>query len=295
MILVVCPNPSIDTYWMMDDIKFGAVNRIKNQHKFPGGKGVHVAINIAELGESPTLLGIWGGSNGRWIKAACEQLQVPCDGVDIERENRNCIAVLSNNKSVLHTEFLEQGPEINTDIYQQLFSVYVAHLPSVSQIILSGSWPPGIGINPYGIFIDAANKNNIPVWIDCAGLVLQEALLHKPFGVHINQQEAIEICKDMQDPIKYFLQHTKMLALTEGKKGLHLYEGDKTAHAVYPVQEVISTVGCGDALLAGIVTASARNLSLSTIAKYGAACGAANCLRFELGMFYKEDVERFLQ
>ncbi len=293
MILVVCPNPSVDIYWEMDTIKFGDLNRIKQQHKFPGGKGVHVAINIAELGENVTLLGIWGGSTGKWARAACEQKNVYCDGVYIAEDNRNCIAVLSKNESILHTEFLENGPQINNEIYKQFFDTYTTYLSKASHIVVSGSWPPGANIDPNGIFIDAANKNNIPVWIDCAGEALQQALSHHPFGIHINQQEAKDICPTGLQIEEFFLQFTTQLALTAGKEGLYLYDAKQVAHAVYKVDEVISTVGCGDALLAGIVTASARKFSYNDIAKMGAACGAANCMRFDIGMFYKKDVESF--
>ena len=71
MLLCLCPNPSIDTYWWMNDIKNGDVTRISKQEPYPGGKAVHVALNITELGEDVMLLGIWGGRKGAWIKNEC--------------------------------------------------------------------------------------------------------------------------------------------------------------------------------------------------------------------------------
>ena len=50
-----------------------------------------------------------------------------------------------------------------------------------------------------------------------------------------------------------------------------------------------------DALLAGIAVASARKYSLKEIAKYGASCCPANCMRHKPGMIYKEYMEMLLR
>ncbi len=47
-------------------------------------------------------------------------------------------------------------------------------------------------------------------------------------------------------------------------------------------------------LVAGLVVAGKRNLNLSETAKLAVACGSANCVREDLGMFYKKDVDTLL-
>jgi tagatose 6-phosphate kinase len=290
MILTVCPNPSIDTYWWMDDIKNGDINRINKQEPYPGGKGIHVAVNVAELGEQSVLLGIWAGNKGKWIKEQCAALNVECDGIEVKGENRTCISVMSTNAAIINTEFLETGPAISSKQISAFFDCYKRYLSKCSLVVLSGSWLPGTPDSAYGAFIEEANKTNKPVWIDCSGELLKQSLLYKPFGVHINRSESSSIC-GMSDPAEYFLQWIQQLALTDGKEGLHFYSGTQKTHAVCKVENVISTVGCGDALLAGITVASVKKYSFNNIAKYGAAAGAANCIRHDLGMFYKKDVE----
>ena len=65
-------------------------------------------------------------------------------------------------------------------------------------------------------------------------------------------------------------------------------------HANCKLDSIISAVGCGDALMAGLVVAQKRNLSFIETARISVACGSANCIREELGMFYKQDAERLL-
>jgi tagatose 6-phosphate kinase len=291
MILTVCPNPSVDTYWWMDGIKNSEVNRIIKQEPYPGGKGVHVAFNVAELGQKSILMGIWAGNKGKWIKEQCTALNVLCDGIEVEGDNRTCISVLSNNEAIKNTEFLETGPSINEKQVTEFVECYKKNLPKSKLVILSGSWMLGAPADAYGIFIDEANKMNIPVWIDCSGELLKQSLRHKPFGVHVNKSEALALCSNETDIEKYFLAYVQQLALTVGKEGLYFYTNTEKTHAVCTVEKVKSTVGCGDALLAGIAIATVKKYGFKNIAKYGAACGAANCLRHELGMLYKDDVE----
>lgn len=294
MILCVCPNPSVDTYWWMEDIKNGAVNRIEKQEPFPGGKGVHVALNIAELNEEVNLLGIWAGYKGDWIREACGKGKVPCFGINVNGENRSCITVRSKNAAIGNTEFLENGPTIFKSDYINYLSVFEMFLHKSNMVVLSGSWPKGAPEDPYGAFIDAAKKSNIPVWLDCSGETLKQAVLHQPFGIHLNKEEARELCRDDEKVKAYFLQHVQQLALTSGRDGLLFYTKEKAVHAVCKVENVISTVGCGDALLAGIAVASVRNYPIVEIAKLGTACGSANCINGDLGMIKLQDVERLL-
>ena len=295
MILCVCPNPSIDTYWWLDTISNGGVNRVSKQEPFPGGKGIHVALNIAEMGVDVKLLGIWAGNNGNWIKNECQKRDISCGGITIEGENRTCITVMSENKDIKNTEFLETGPTINAAEYDAFLTVFKENLKESSIVVLSGSWAKGCPKDAYGTFIDAANEQNIPVWIDCSGALLKEALLHKPFGVHVNKDEAIELAGDFTSSKPYFMNYVTQLALTAGKEGLYFISKEVEFHAVFHVEDVVSTVGCGDALLAGIVVASYQNKPFETIARYGAAFGAANCKRADLGMIYKKDVEELLK
>ena len=60
------------------------------------------------------------------------------------------------------------------------------------------------------------------------------------------------------------------------------------------MKEVHSTIGSGDCLLAGVIAGHVQELETQSMANLGAACGAANCIRPELGMLYKEDVKRLL-
>ena len=57
----------------------------------------------------------------------------------------------------------------------------------------------------------------------------------------------------------------------------------------------VSTVGCGDAALAGLAFAAAAELPFEQSLALAVACGAANCLAALPGRIVREDVSRIEQ
>ena len=62
-----------------------------------------------------------------------------------------------------------------------------------------------------------------------------------------------------------------------------------------PVVKVVSTVGAGDSLLAGIVLSLARNEDLKTALQYGLACGTAATLTQGTGLCDEASADRLFK
>jgi fructose-1-phosphate kinase PfkB-like protein len=62
-----------------------------------------------------------------------------------------------------------------------------------------------------------------------------------------------------------------------------------------PPVKVRSTVGCGDAALAGFAVAHARGLDNEDMLRFAVACGTANCIAEAPGLVNAGDVERMME
>jgi tagatose 6-phosphate kinase len=124
-------------------------------------------------------------------------------------------------------------------------------------------------------------------------LLLQFAMTKKPDFVHLNLSEARSFSRETSPFLisKDICNSGVAAAITAGKDGLYLSDLGQTIHANVQLSAIKSAVGSGDCLLAGLVAAKNRRLNLVDTAKLAVACGAANCLREDLGMLYKKDVE----
>ncbi len=296
MILCVCPNPAIDTAIMLDDFKPGKVNRAFKELSFPGGKGVHVALGVKELGEEVVLLAFWGGATGRWIRKECEALGIRCYGPEVAGWSRTCLTIRAKN-NFDETELLGKGPIINEQEYAAFLKAYESLLEEAELVSMSGSWPENFIGADYCDLIERASKANVRSFVDCSGKALVRALEQRPYAVHINHFEGYEIYKltSPEDVFAKMEEQCEMVALTFGSKGLYLYKNGEMVHALSKVENVISAVGSGDSLMSGLLVAQKRKYGLLETAKLAASAGAANCIKEAVGMFNASDVEKLVR
>ena len=292
MIIAVCPNPAIDAYIWVDSLGPG-VHRAKKEQRFPGGKGVHVALALKELGEEVILLGFWGGPTGKWIKEKCESYGVRCIGPTIDEWTRTCFTFKSSS-DLDETELLGCGPNISALELHKFLEALAEHLPNAKALAMSGSLPLGV-TDLYAEMIRMAKLLNIPTFLDCTGEPLRVALKEKPFCLHLNLTES-EQFTGTKNILQIFerLDGAEIFAVTAGKDGLYLGNRNGIEHGRVTIEKVYSAVGSGDCLTAGLTAAKVRGSSLTEILKLGVACGAANCLREDLGMLYLKDVNNLL-
>src|SRR4030042_4442254 len=190
MILCLCPNPSIDIYIWIDAISPGKVNRASREEHYPGGKGLHVALACAELGEEVTIAGFWGGPTGDWIRKECMKKNVRSIGIEVKEWSRNCQSFKSENE-YNETEILGVGPKICNQDQQALYRLLEMSISTASCISMSGSWPRGSSDDAYARLISLCNSQGKAVFLDCSGRQLGEALTRKPYLVHLNKSEAL--------------------------------------------------------------------------------------------------------
>lgn len=297
MILTVCPNPSIDTYAWLKIFINGKANRITKMQEYPGGKGIHVAMALKELKNSVALIGNWAGTNGEWIKNRPELAGIDIFGTQLLGGNRKCYTFRSSlEKSFDNTELLEPGPKMTEEDWNLFLTEFRAALKGCSLVCLSGSWPKGAPEDAYFQLLQICEKEGKKAILDCSGVQLKNALKGKFYGLHINEHEAnTNFGTENHFEIKNHLKNkVSVLAITKGKEGLFLYLDDQYIHANVVVKDVMSTVGSGDCLTAGIAYAIAEGFPFEKIAAYGVACGAANCMNEDLGMLRLEDVNTLL-
>ena len=295
-ILCICPNPAIDVFSFVENIVAGETNRILKEQKYVGGKAIHVAMAIKEFGEEVDVAAIWAGATGDWMKAELKKMNINYFGTTVSGWNRINTTVRSENQWN-DTEFVGAGPTISKAEYDDFVNTISAKINNYQLVVMSGSWPAGAPLDAYGALIDLCSLNDIKVILDCSGTNLQHALQHKPYMLHVNQKEMEQSVPNeyRKNPAEYFLKYIKVVAITAGSEGLFLQSADQKIHAKCKLEKIISAVGSGDCLTAGLALSMIKKLTFVEMAKFACACGSANCMREELGMLYKSDVENLLK
>ncbi len=296
MIVCVCLNPSVDMFVWLDHLYPAEVHRAKEEAKYPGGKGVHVALALRELGNEVALLGCWGGATGEWVKQQCKEQGISVHGPDLEGWTRSCMTIKSD--SVFdETEILGVGPTGNDAAKQSILADYSRLLEQADLVSISGSLPHGIATDCYAEMVRVSQRMDVPVYIDFTGEPLKLALPERPYGVHLNRTEAQAITGKAGSHLasEALLAHCSLSCVTDGKNGAYIAVEGQRLHSYCPVEDGYSAVGSGDCLVAGLCHAYRNGYDAEETARIAAACGAANLLRPDLGMLYGEDVWALLK
>lgn len=303
MFLCVSLNPAIDKRLRLERLQLGRVNRAKEVSPAPGGKAAHVAMVLRTLGADPLWLGFSGGPAGTALIEGLNLMSIRTEAVTTSSTTRMNLEILEDDGTV--TEILEPGQPITSEELQQLQIAYETALRGAAgkkTAILSGSLPPGVPEDYYATLIRLGHQYNCCILLDTSGEPLRLALNAHPDFVKPNQQEAewlsgcvIDGPPSAESALKNILSAgAKAGAISLGADGLiwRSANEEKAIFAKVPQLAVRSSVGGGDASLAGFAFAGHQGLEPAETLRLAAACGAANCLAEGPGLARAGDIAK---
>ncbi|MDE5547161.1 MAG: hypothetical protein K2I88_06825, partial [Anaeroplasmataceae bacterium] len=117
------------------------------------------------------------------------------------------------------------------------------------------------------------SKVNCKLVLDVDGYLLKKLLYLKPFLVKPNDQELKEISEDVEEAYRILLRDAEYVLHTKGKEGATLLYKQKRYEVLGQSVQEISTVGCGDAALAGFLAHYLQGSSLKECLNFSNECG----------------------
>ncbi|MHA1698347.1 MAG: 1-phosphofructokinase family hexose kinase [Promethearchaeota archaeon] len=318
-ITCVLLNPSIDHIYEIDNFHPGGTFIAKVVKTFPVGKAVSVSLALSTLGEDPRVIAFVGK----------DDFELYQDFLDLHGINRVFLVPVDSNTRE-HLTFVDRVRKTTTHIRQSQFRVKKVHVDCLKDllrmlsagneqfVVFAGSLPEGLNLDDHEALIGICKKQGNKVMIDTSGSGLKHVMkIQKPYLLKINHVEleyllekrdnVIEQDSDyfnlsrenlnriVEDAKSLLDDDLKFVAITLGDKGGVIVTEKQAFHAITFVNDVLNTVGSGDAFFAGLIHGIARGLDLGETIKIASAAGAANTLRHGAGIFIKVDFNRLLK
>ncbi|WP_027108985.1 hexose kinase [Lacticigenium naphthae] len=304
MIVTITMNPSVDISYKLDQLTIDGVNRVTNYSKTAGGKGLNVARVLAQLEQPVTATGVLGGTIGDFIKQNIVKDNVEDGFLTIEKESRNCIAIIHDDGK--QTEILEAGPTLS----EQEGENFLTHLTQLltqnsKTVTVSGSLPKGLSVDYYTKVIALCNREHCKVILDSSGNYLMEVLKHKekPYVIKPNLEEIESIVGQSlpttDDQVKA-LSHKNFdgimgIVLSKGKDGAIVKWGKDFYAVSIPKVQAVNPVGSGDSTVAGIAMGVELNYSPEEIIQTAMTAGILNAMEEKTGHINKENFETIVK
>jgi 1-phosphofructokinase/tagatose 6-phosphate kinase len=304
MIITVTLNAALDKTLEVPNFTPGRRHRTVDQTTMAGGKGVNVARAIKRLGQPVIAAGLVGGATGTRIVEALSNESILTAFVQIHEESRTNTAVLDPTTG-LHTEINERGPEISAQELELFRDKLLYLAQGASMCVFAGSLPRGIEPDVYGELIGEVRKLGVTAVLDTDGEPLRLGVRAEPDVVSPNELEAEELVghefNDMEDRSEAVVEMTRLgarEAIMTVPDGCYAHVLENGAPLLLRVsvqeQEARSTIGAGDAFLAGYVAARYGGSNPVECLRFAVACGAESTQHFGAGVIDPGRVDRLL-
>lgn len=274
--LTLALNPAIDATIALDRLAPGAVNIARAATRNAGGKGVNVASCLADWGVDVAVAGLLGADND----AGFSSLFAAKGIVDLCRripgETRTNIKLVDRAAGETTDINLPGATAPAAELDAALAALREAIGPG-SLAILSGSLPPGVPSALYAILVAELVARGARVVVDTAGpplaAVLAAATL--PHAIKPNRHEledwAGRVLPDLSAVLVVARDLVRrgvgLVVVSLGSEGALFVSAEAALQAIPPAIDVQSTVGAGDALVAGLASGLAERLEPAALAR----------------------------
>ena len=296
MIYTVTFNPAVDLVVSADHINTGAVNRLKSEEIYFGGKGINVSLVLRELGIKSRAFGFIAGFTGEAIENGLVSQGI---GTDFVRLKDGFSRINVKIKSDEETELNGRGPDIPDDAVKELFEK-LEMIKDGDTLVLAGSIPPSLPSDIYEKILAHLEGRKIKTVVDATKDLLLNVLKYRPFLVKPNNHELCEMFGVKLETVEQIAEYAEklrkmgaenVLVSMAGDGALLIDETGKVYHQGVCKGTVKNSVGAGDSMVAGFI-AGVEKGDYEYALKLGTACGGATA--FSDGLAEKEDIFRLL-
>jgi len=274
-------NPTVDVSYTIPKLVTDQKAHATNTRYDPGGNGVNVARGLMSLGVQAHACLITGGEIGKLIMRLLADHAGYLHPVQVDGETRiNC--TLLQEDPPLQYEVDGVGPIVTDEAMAEISDVFLRSAENGIGV-LTGSIPPGVHRDVYAKLTRRLREHDARAVVDAQSSLLQAALPERPYLIKPNRYELELLCGRKLPRIEDVAREAQILhhegvehvCVSLGRDGALFVDDSGTYYARSPKVDVISTVGAGDSMVAGLIYALSLGQESEDVLRLGVACGSA--------------------
>ena len=295
-------NPALDCIYSVNNFQPGVTYVDSSVNVVPAGKGVNVARVIATLGEQVCVTGLMPENDVNRSTQFLDRLGIDHSFITIPGSMRINTTILDkNSRSITHINCTAEtvGSEIQ-DQYEEYFSS-VIHQNDLC--CFSGSLPSGFESSCYGSLIHKCTENGCTALLDSRDDALKFGIRSRPSMIKPNLDELENFFGEQIRGVHHIALKGKRLLdmgieyvfISLGEDGMIAVHGNDCLLCSAPHVSAKDTVGCGDALTAGLLVARQRKFSFPEMCRIAVACGTSKALHEGPGVISSDEVWQLME
>jgi len=282
-IITITLNPALDQTLNFTQFHVGQVNRVDKDRLDPAGKGINVAKVLNRLGQNVAVTGFLGRENANIFEQYFQTHGISNHFIVVDGATRINTKIVDETTGQV-SEINFPGIHFSASNLQELENVIKQLALESEYFVLSGSLPGQAPLDIYRKFIEILKSNNCKVFLDTSGGALIEGIKAKPYAIKPNLDElkqllghSLEQELDVLTAIDTLISGgIPKVVISLGGKGALVADRTQRLLVRPPDVQVGSTVGAGDALVAGLVYGEVQGMSLEEQARWATAVAVAS-------------------
>ncbi|BBF92187.1 1-phosphofructokinase [Blastochloris tepida] len=300
-VVTVTLNPAIDLTITLDHFVIGTVQRATAAVSTCGGKGINVAGCLADWGIRVVATGVLGRANDGTFAEFFAAKGIADRFVRTPGETRTNIKI-ADRTSGETTDVNLPGLRVPAVAFDAVRKMLMDSVAPGRPVVLAGSLPETlpetawarlaadlrgrearIVLDTSGGPLAAALKANVPIHAVKPNHVELEAVIGRPLT---GTGELVEAARTL------LARGLALVVVSRGAEGALFVDSETALAARLPAKAALSTVGAGDAMVAGIVAALIEDAPIERIARLSTAFAASKLDRIGPYLGPAEDIER---
>ncbi|MCL4534195.1 MAG: 1-phosphofructokinase family hexose kinase [Bacteroidetes bacterium] len=302
-ILTVTMNPVIDKSCSVDHVVAERKLRCGPPQFNPGGGGINVSRAIRNLGGKSMAFYPVGGMSGQLFQNLLVREGIEHYPVFVQGTVRENLGVLEEATGQ-QFRFGMPGPALSEEEWQRCLRALSLINPRPDYIVASGSLPPGVPDDFYARVAKIAAEHGSRLVLDTSGEPLRQAVDAGVYMVKANMREAWDLV-GLDNKYEFQVEaaaakiiercQCEAVVISLGAGGALGVSKDGYQRVRAPAVPVVSRIGAGDSMVAGLVLSLARGRSLRDALRFGVAAGTAAVMTPASELCRREDTERLYE
>lgn len=292
MIYTITLNPAIDYYIELRHFQEKDLNSSEKGYSLMGGKGINVSKVLHNFGKTSLALGFIGGYTGDYIQKSFHLEGMKENFTLLTEDSRINIKMKTEEGE---TEIAGKSPNISPEELEDFYGK-LQQIQKGDTLVLAGSVPNTLQESIYADIIERIPEG-VQVILDSRGEAFRLAVQKGVFLTKPNQKELEEYFQREIHNVEELIAAGKELqkdgsenvVISMGKEGSLWIGKEKILIGNAPKGKLISSVGAGDSMVAGILYALEEGKDFEEAYRYGIAAGSSTA--FSQGLTNLENME----
>jgi len=300
-VVTITLNPALDLTGSLDVLNVGSVSLVKQGSLHAAGKGVNVAKVLSDLGAKVTVTGFLGRDNQELFCQLFDQMAAIDEFVRVDGATRINVKLVEKSGEVSDINF--PGVEVTPLAIEQFERTLDRLAADHDYFVLAGSLPQGISPALCASWIEKLHSMGKKVLFDSSRDALKAGLDAKPWLIKPNDEELSQfVGRELHTPEQCQAAAAQLaekgienIVVSMGANGVMWLNQHQWLHTKPPRMQVVSTVGAGDTLVAGLCWGHMQQMEKTELLTFATALSALAVTQVGVGMSNRKQLETLQQ